>query len=539
MKHPALAKAMSAALAVMCLVMIGFGAVKSGDAAENRDRGIEAAQNLANKRENFIKLDEELAASPVDYEAVTDEQAQRQEKYNKDNSKHRADLAEFSATKGGTEMGSLALDEAAYAIQQGWKQYYAGLEEFNEQLGDYAGLIDNLPSEEEMAGIKTTMDQAKKESEKWKAVLDELQAKLDAMREEGINEITAGELRELVEALCAEKAVLELQEDEAEALLEASKANMELVDSILAELEADESIDPEELNDLLNSRVSELIGKTADEVRTEFELDSRKIAEIREAITEINRRIEEADGQIENITFTLDEVQQGIDEANLYYEQAAAELEEASQMYDMIVMAANAKAMMEEAEYALSSGQIEVDTAWYQLQQTKAGFAETEERLKNEKEQLEKDYLELSEIDRTIEEYDDLTARYKTARTALVLYPEIKSMVDAGEDIAESAEVVRIAMEEEAELEYKGRMTIYILCVAAGVFGLLTLPEAFEKLRTYPMLTVFTVLSFLCAAAAEGYGMYLGWGQTYAALFGAIFAALLLMVGGKAKKTTA
>ena len=536
MKHPALTKVMSAALAVLCLVMIGFGSVKIGDAAETRDRGLEAIENLENKRDNYIKLKEEYEASPVDYEAVTDEQADRQEKYDKDNSQHRADLAEYSATKGGVEMGSLALDEAAYAIQVGWKEYQAGIDEFNKQLGEYAGLIDHLPTEEEMAGLKTTVDQAKVEAEKWKAVLDELQIKLDTMREEGISEINAAELKELVEALCEEKAVLELQEEEAEALLEASQANMELVDKILAEIEADESINNEEVSEELNNRLSELIGKTYDEVKAEFEADSGRLIEIQAAMAALEIRIAEADGQIENIYFTLDEVQQGIDEANSFYEEAMVKLEEASELYDKLVMAANAKKMMEQAEKALRQGEAEVGNAWYELQQTKKGFADTEERLREEKEQLAEDYMELSEVGRTVEEYDDLTARFKRARTALILYPEIKERVEAGEDIAESAQVVRASMEENTQREYKGRTIIYALCISAGVLGLLTLPEAFEKVKTYPMLIVFAVLCFLCAAGAEALGMYLGWGQTYAALFGAIFALALLAVGGKDRK---
>ena len=129
---------MSAALAVMCLVMIGFGAVRISGAVENRDRSREAAQNLAEKTENYIKLSTELDSSPVDYDEVSEEQTERRDKYDSDNSRHRADVAEYTATKGGTAMGSLALDEAAYAIQVGWEQYYAGVREMNEQLGDYA-----------------------------------------------------------------------------------------------------------------------------------------------------------------------------------------------------------------------------------------------------------------------------------------------------------------------------------------------------------------------------------------------------------------
>ena len=105
----------------MCLVMISFGAVRISGAVENRDRSREAAQNLAEKTENYIKLSAELDSSPVDYGEVSEEQTERRDKYDSDNSKHRADVAEYTATKGGTAMGSLALDEAAYAIQVGWE----------------------------------------------------------------------------------------------------------------------------------------------------------------------------------------------------------------------------------------------------------------------------------------------------------------------------------------------------------------------------------------------------------------------------------
>lgn len=522
---------MSAALAVLCFVMIGFGAVKVGDAAETRDRGCEAVKNLENKRENYIKLDEELKASPVDYEAVTAEQAQRQEKYDKDNSRHRADLAEYTATKGGTEMGSLALDEAAYAIQVGRKQYEAGLKELNDKLGNYAFLLDHIPTEEELSGVKMLIDQAQSDYDRAKNRYDEFQTKVNSLRDEGISEVNLAELREMAAELYDEKEELEYRKQEYETLVEASKANVDMLNNLLAELEADENVPRDEIN----SKIGELMGKTPEEIMSELEFDTEELGKIQASIDELDRRIVEADGKIEDVSVTLDEVQRNLDDARTVYEDAAAKLAELRDLYDKIIMASKARDMMAEAEYALEMGQIEVDTAWYKLQQTKAGFAETEERLMTEKEQLAQDHIELSEVERTVEEYDDLTARHKAARTALILYPEIKSRVEAGEDIAESAEAVRISMAENTEREFKGRMTIYILCVLAGVFGLLTLPEAFEKVKTYPMLTVFAVLCFLCAAAAEVLGIYLGWGQTYAALAGAIFALLLIAVGGKDK----
>lgn len=535
MKHPALTKVMSAALAVMCLVMIGFGAVRISGAVENRDRSREAAQNLAEKTENYIKLSAELDSSPVDYDEVSEEQTERRDKYDSDNSKHRADVAEYTATKGGTAMGSLALDEAAYAIQVGWEQYYAGVRELNEQLGDYAFLLDELPSEEQLAELGALIEQTRSEVEKYKGSFDEMQSKLDELREQGVDEITLGELKDMIEELLKEKAELELREQELEAAYADAGADMALVDSVRAELEADGDLSPDELYDELERRVYELTGKTVEEIAASLEENGEKLEEIKAAIKEIMKRIEDADGKLEDVTVTLDEVQQGLDDARRLYDEANAKLEELLGLYDKLVMLIKAKAMMDQAAETLEAGETEIGTAWYKLQQTKAGLADTEKRLKNEKEQLIKDYNKLSEVDRTVDEYNDLTARQKAARTALVLYPDIKTRTEAGEDVAAAAQAVRDSMEKELEREFAGRLGISILCIAAGIFGILTLPAAFERMRTYPALRVFAILSLACAVGAECVGLFMGWGQTYAAVFGALFALLVLLVGGRAK----
>lgn len=522
---------MSAALAVMCLVMISFGAVRISGAVENRDRSREAAQNLAEKTENYIELNGELDSSPVDYGEVSEEQTERRDKYDSDNSKHRADVAEYTATKGGTAMGSLALDEAAYAIQVGWEQYYAGVRELNEQLGDYAFLLDELPSEEQLAELGALIERTRSEVEKYKGSFDEMQSKLDELREQGVDEITLGELKDMIEELLKEKAELELQEQELEAAYAAAGADMALVDSVRAELEADGDFSPDELE----RRVYELTGKTVEEIAASLEENGEKLEEIKAAIKEIVKRIEDADGKLEDVTVTLDEVQQGLDDARRLYDEANAKLEELLGLYDKLVMLIKAKAMMDQAAETLKAGETEIGTAWYKLQQTKAGLADTEERLKNEKEQLIKDYNKLSEVDRTVDEYNDLTARQKAARTALVLYPDIKTRTEAGEDVAAAAQAVRDSMEKELEREFAGRLGISILCIAAGIFGILTLPAAFERMRTYPALRVFAILSLACAVGAECVGLFMDWGQTYAAIFGALFALLVLLAGGRAK----
>lgn len=537
MKHPALTKVMSAALAVLCLVMIGYGAVKIPTAVENRDRSREAAQNLDEKTANYIRLSEELEASPVDYDEVTDEQAERRDKYDTDNSKHRADVAEYTATKGGTAMGSLALDEAAYALQVGWKQYYAGVNELNEQLGDFAFILDELPDEEQLAELEKLIEQAEADVEKYKGIFDEMQKKLDELREQGVSEITLGELEEIIKELLEEKEELELRRQELEAAYAAAAADMALVDSARAELLDEGELTPEEIYAALEEQIYELTGKTVDEIIASFEDYGEELEEVKAAIEDLIERIEAADGKLEDVTVTLDEIQQGLDEARKLYDEANKRLEELLELYDKVSMLIKGKAMMDEAAESLAEGETEIATAWYQLQQTRAGFADTEERLKKEKEQLIKDYDELGEIDKTVDEYDDLSVRKKAAETALVLYPDIKELTENGEELVTAAQTVRADMERELERVYGGRLVISILCIAAGLFGMLTLPAAFERIRTYPALYIFAILSLCCAVGAECAGLLLGWGQTYAAIFGAIFALLLILVGGREKIT--
>lgn len=93
-----------------------------------------------------------------------------------------------------------------------------------------------------------------------------MQSKLDELREQGVDEITLGELKDMIEELLKEKAELELREQELEAAYADAGADMALVDSVRAELEADGDLSPDELYNELERRVYELTGKTVEEI---------------------------------------------------------------------------------------------------------------------------------------------------------------------------------------------------------------------------------------------------------------------------------
>lgn len=537
LRHPALVKVMSVALAVLCIVMIGFGITKINDASENREKSLKAAENLAAKCDKYIEIDREFAADPLNYEAAAAELDKLLEQYEKDNAEHKAKLAEFSATKGGTTMGSLALDEAAVALKAGKKQYEDSVAELTKQLGEFSYILQNPPSAEQMQFMAMAVEAAKVQADKWNEKLTELQNKQEELYEQGIHEEALAELRVLITSLGEEKVQLEDEEAKLQTLYDNSKAQFEEAkEAVTAYIAEQTGLSEEEKAAAAEAYIVQLTGKTAEEWETEVAGYETELQGIKDEISELTERLGETTERADEMEAALDEIQKSLDTVKIGYDAAAAEYSKAKDLYEKLSMAVQAIQMLNEAKRAIQVSEVEIGNAWYTLKQTREGFDETHDELLSDKLQLENEQAAIREMENKIDSYNDISNRWKRARTALLLYPDIKSRVDAGEEITESAQTVKAAMENSAEREYKGRRTIAILCIVSGMFGLMTLPAAFEKIRTYPGIMIFTVLCLLCAAGAESIGLYMDWGQTYAALAGALFALLLIPAALPEKK---
>lgn len=537
LRHPALAKMISVLLAVLCIVMIGFGVVNKREASADREKGLRAAENLAAKREKYVELDKELAEDPLNYEAATAELEKLIEQYKKASDEHKAKLAEFSATKGGTYKGSLALDEAAVALKAGKKQYEDGVEEMKKQLGEFAYILESPPTQEQIKYAAMAVEGAKAQADMLLEKVNGLQSKLDELSEQGISETALAELRETLTSLNEEKSFQESEETRLQELFDAGKARLEEAEAAAAAYISELSgLSEEELAAEAEAYIVQQTGKTSEELRTEADGYETQLQEVKNRITELTTMITETEGQAEEMAAVLGEIQTAMTAAKAGYEAAAAGYASAKELYEQLLMAVQAIEMLNAAKKAILKGEAEIGDAWYTLKLTKDGFPETQRELLSDKSELENEQTVISEMEEKIDSYDDITNRWKRAKTALLLYPDIKSRVEDGEDIAESAQTVSLTMKNNTEREYNGQLAIAILCIAAGVFGLMALPAAFEKMRTYPAIMVFTVLCLLCAAGAECVGIYMDLEQPYAALAGALFALMLIPAALPEKK---
>ena len=110
----------------LCLAVISLSMLVSGGL------GIRAANKERRKDESELRdlqsrIDEyrEISAALMDrvsYEELNKALEEKQKKYDTDTAKHRADLSTYTATNGGLEMGTAAIDQAESALETGKTQ---------------------------------------------------------------------------------------------------------------------------------------------------------------------------------------------------------------------------------------------------------------------------------------------------------------------------------------------------------------------------------------------------------------------------------
>ena len=120
--------------------------------------------------------------------------------------------------------------------------------------------------------------------------------------------------------------------------------------------------------------------------------------------------------------------------------------------------------------------------------------------------------------------------RHISARQLLINIPEVKNSYAETGDLEASARAYLEDYRAETKRLYQGRRLINLLAVLGGVFGILGIPGAYEKIRGRFWLIAPVVLCLGCAVAADWVNMRLGLGQMYTALFTAIFAAVHLLI---------
>ena len=198
------------------------------------------------------------------------------------------------------------------------------------------------------------------------------------------------------------------------------------------------------------------------------------------------------------------------------------------QSVDGLVAEAAAKLSAAEAMLAKAESEMkgQLENIWYHLGQ----LEEKADELREEKERLD---LEALGLDKELVETDQLKIlknRHISARQLLINVPEVKSGFAGTGDLEASARAYLEDYRLESQRQYQGLRLINLLAVLGGVFGILGIPGAYEKLRGRFWLIAPVVLCLGCALAADAVNMRLGLGQMYTALFTAIFAAVHLLI---------
>lgn len=200
---------------------------------------------------------------------------------------------------------------------------------------------------------------------------------------------------------------------------------------------------------------------------------------------------------------------------------------------------AEARNKVFEGELALKKAEAEIQdrlaNIWYNL-----GELEKEaEQLAEEKETLDREASVLSKKILENEALKDLTNRRNSARQLLLNVAEVKSESAGSGDLPGAAEGYLERYRSQTQALDEGRRRVNVLAILAAAAGLLGIPGAFELTKKRVLLLAPVLLCLGFAAGADWLHVSLGFGQMYAALFTAIFAAVQLLIVLPKKKTIA
>lgn len=193
---------------------------------------------------------------------------------------------------------------------------------------------------------------------------------------------------------------------------------------------------------------------------------------------------------------------------------------------------------LDSAWYAIYSGQQQVEEGYRDLVKKAAEQLAELHKMRRERHALELERQKLDELEDTMDGYRSVDERYRALRAQLLADDDVYERYEKGEDFLAAA---RAVLEERTPLHrsvYESRLVVCALMLAGGLFGLLAALGAFEKPKIRHLWLPLTA-AILFSAAAEALSLQLGRGLAYSGLFVGIFAVLLLPLCVRTKKGNA
>jgi hypothetical protein len=170
--------------------------------------------------------------------------------------------------------------------------------------------------------------------------------------------------------------------------------------------------------------------------------------------------------------------------------------------------------------------QTQLELLWYKLGE----LDKDQLRLEAEKLGLDREAALLTKRTLDADSLKELRNRHTTARQLLVNIPEVRAAMGPDDEPVESARAHLESYRRETRRLSIGRLFINIFSVLGGLSAALSIPASYELLKSRFSLLAPTVCCLFCAAAADGFSLFLYQKQDLVALFTAIFALLHFLI---------
>ena len=559
-------------LAVLCLAMLTAGLFGLRGAARERQRALDDAGRLRESAVQYALALEALADGAPSSEAAA-KLARHQAEHDRLASRHRAEMAMYTATQSGLRSGTAALDQADALFAEGKRQYEAGLAAFEEQQAAFAAQVEQfrqgkrqladlqalyalavqqlanaegharaarnmsevLDSEDPDARRQLTLDaydEALTAADQAAALLQSLKeltptldaiARMDAASLDGLGEL--GQIGELagtgLTMPAPDPGQLAQLKELYDALWPQTKALIAQMDELLP---------------AVDGAVQEASGKSLAELRRDAQaqrdavasgaedapISDEQFALLRETYAQTREQLlaalDAGDALLgrlraaaEQIGAMLAAVQAQVNEADAMLEQGKAAIEQGK------TALAEAGEQIAAGEQALYDSRAMI---WWQMGQQREKAA----KLAHEKERLAVEARQLKELEEAVEARRTLEKAERSLRLTLRKRDEVAARHDDGAQLQSAALLSAQALVDSAEGVWKGRSLACLLMIAGALFGFAGLPAAFERTHSRFWLLAPVLLCLLCALGAEGLCLHLGRGSSYSALGAAAFA---------------
>lgn len=556
MKHPTLVRVFSIVLTIMCVIMLGGGASGFGKAAKERNERAAEAQRYEERIETYRQADEKLDGS-ISYEDAYKVLEKLLEEHNGEASQHRTDLAEYSAKKGGYEMAAAMINDAKLEIAEAKAQVESGKQQLAEKEAQLKILTELYENNKDLVadGISTAGNgkaACGEEAARLQAVVDKLNALIAAEPKapeapteptpvEKPEDESDSEKMEEYNRYLEQKAEYDKKLEEYNTELEKYTAAHDEWEKQCTEVKAEANFS--QSASVLREQVGalETLGKEISAALPPEIAGSGIGAGVSAGILEQIDRIDEMDESAmsnEEFLSNAGSLIASLNQISGGYGTAGGAL---SSLDSRIAAAETAieqgKAQLDYAEKMVKKGEGELQAQLALLWYNMGELDKDGERLEEEKGKLDKDAAKLSKQLLDADEIKELENKRTSMKILLTKPASVKAAVDAGGDIAESAETYLTAYRSETQRLYTGRMIMCTLAVFSALAGFAGMPAAFEKTKKRFWLIAPVVLCLMCACAADGISMYLGLGQMYTVIAAAIFAAVQLAAALPKAKT--